>query len=92
MPTWVSVLIGSGLVGMCILVLAAVIGSLGKHFDGIASMFFAVSTMQLRVELDELEYECPKWLKNMDYEEEPLNAGPPTALRLVKTSKDKQEK
>ena len=60
------------------------------HFDGVANMFFAVSTMQLRVELDELGYECPEWLKIMDDEEQPLDMPQPTELRLVKLEKDKQ--
>jgi hypothetical protein len=91
MATWVAVLIGSILVSISIGTLAAVIGGLGKHFDGVANMFFAVATMQLRVELDELGYEVPDWLKIMDDEEEPLDVGPPTELRLVKLAKDKKE-
>jgi hypothetical protein len=91
MTTWLAVLIGSILVSLSILILAAVIGGMSKHFDGVANMFFAVKTMQLRLELDECGYECPDWLKIMDEEEEPLDVPPPTDLRLVKLAKDKVE-
>lgn len=91
MATWIAVLIGSGLIAVSVLILAAVVGGAVRHFDGVANMFFAVSTMQLRVELDELGYECPDWLMIMEDEEEPLEAGRPTELRLVKLEKDKQE-
>lgn len=91
MATWVAVLIGSSLVAVSILILAAVIGGLGRHFDGVANMFFAVATMQLQLQLDECGYECPDWLRVMDDEEEPLDVGPPTQLRLVKLAKDKKE-
>ena len=79
------------IVAMSILILAVVINTLGKHFDGIAQMFFAIQAMQLRVELEELEWEVPEWLKSMWDEDEPLPMEPPTELKLVKTSKDKQE-
>ena len=91
MATWVAVLIGSSLIALSICILAAVIGGLGRHFDGVANMFFAIATMQLRLELDECGYECPDWLKIMDDEEEPLDSTPPTDLRLVKLAKDKKE-
>lgn len=91
MATWLAVLIGSILVSASIFFLAVVIGAVGRHFDGVANMFFAVTTMQLRLELDACEYECPDWLKIMDDDEEPLDMPPPTALKLVKLSKDKKE-
>lgn len=91
MPVWLAVLIGSSLIGLSILILAAVLGGMGRHFDGIANMFFAISTMQLRLELEEYGYECPDWLKIMDEEEQPLDADPPTVLSLVKRREDKQE-
>jgi hypothetical protein len=77
-------------VAISILILAAVIGGVGRHFDGIANMFFAVSTMQLQLQLDECGYEVPDWLKIMDDDEEPLDMPPPTDLKLVKLAKDKK--
>jgi hypothetical protein len=85
------ILIGSSIVAIAVLILAAVLYNLGKHFDGVANMFFAVTTMQLRLELDECGYEVPSWLKIMDDEEQPLEMPPPTELRLVKLEKDKKE-
>ena len=91
MDTWIAVLIGSILVSASIIILAVVIGAVGKHFDGVANMFFAVTTMQLRLELDESGYECPDWLKIMDDDDEPLEMTPPTDLKLVKLAKDKKK-
>jgi hypothetical protein len=90
MATWLAVLIGSSLVAISILILAAVIGGVGRHLDGVAHMFFAVSTMQLQIQLDECGYECPDWLKAIDDDEEPLDMPPPTDLKLVKLAKDKK--
>jgi hypothetical protein len=92
MDIWLAVLIGSILVSVSVLVLAGVLFSVGRHFDGVANMFFAVTTMQLRLELDECGYECPNWLKIMDDDDEPLEMPPPTDLKLVKLEKDKKEK
>ena len=91
MATWLAVLIGSILVSASVLILAVVIGAVGKHFDDIANMFFAVTTMQLRLELDECGYEVPDWLKMDDDDDEPLEMPPPTDLKLVKLAKDKKE-
>lgn len=86
-----AIIIGSILVSVSILILALVIYKAADHFDGVANLFFAIATMQLRLELDECGYEVPSWLKVMDEEEEPLAVSPPTDLRLVKLAKDKIE-
>jgi hypothetical protein len=91
MWTPIAILIGSSLVAMSIVFLAVCLWKIGDHFAGVANMFFAVSTMQLRIELDELGYECPEWLKIMDDDEQPLDMPQPTELRLVKITKDKNE-
>lgn len=91
MATWLAILIGSILVSVSIIILGCVIDRMGRHFDGIANMFFAVTTMQLRLELDECGYECPEWLKTMDDDDEPLDLPPPTELKLVKLAKDNIE-
>lgn len=95
MTTWLAVLIGSILVSTSVLILAVIIGAVGKYFDGVVHMFFAVTTMSLRLELDQGGYECPDWLKNMEDDieddDETLEMTPPTDLKLVKLEKDKKE-
>ena len=91
MATWLAALIGSILVSASVLVLAVVIGAVGRHFDGVANMFFAVMTMQLRLIAEQYEYEGPNWLKMDDDEDQLLDMPPPTELRLVKITKDKKE-
>jgi hypothetical protein len=70
--------------------LAESIYSLSNRFDEIANMFFAIHVTQFRMELYELGYECPDWLKTMDEKDDSPEVPPPMNLRLVKLKKDTQ--
>ena len=84
-----SIILGSTIVSISLCMLIVVINKTANHASGVANLFFAVHITQLRLELDELGYECPEWIKVLDEEEQPLDVPPPTELRLVKIEKDK---
>lgn len=89
--TELAILLSAILVSGSIIYLARVIVAGIEHFDGVANLFFAVSSMQLRVELDELGYECPEWLRDDFDDDEEVTMPTPGNLRLVKLEKDKSE-
>lgn len=83
-------IIASLVMAIPLCVLIVVIWKIANHFDGVANMYFAVTTMRLRLELDECGYEIPDWLK-IDDDDEALEMPPPTDLKLIKLEKNKKE-
>lgn len=91
MWTPIAIIIGSIIVAISIISVGVLFSKVADHFDGVANLFFAVQITQLRIEIDELGYECPEWIRVLDDEDQPLDMPPPTELRLVKLEKDKKE-
>ncbi len=89
--TALAIIVGSIIVFFSLCMLVVVVSKTADRASDVANLFFAVQITQLRMELDELGYECPAWIKVLDKEEQPLDMAPPTELRLLKTEKDKKK-
>lgn len=89
--TAIAIILGSIIIAISLCALVVVISKTADNASRVANLFFAVHITQLRLEMDELGYECPEWIKVLDEEEQPLDIPPPTELRLLKIDKDKKE-
>ena len=90
----IPLIIASLVVAIPICVLIVLLYKIAQHFDGVQHMWFAVASMTLRLELDQCDYECPNWLKDIEYDiedddDDETELPPPTGLKLVKLEKDK---
>lgn len=89
--TAIAIILGSIIIAISLCALVVVISKTADDASRVANLFFAVQITQLRLEMDELGYECPDWIKVLDAEEQPLDMPPPTELTLVKREKDKKK-